>query len=183
MWLLSLLWAVFFGYWGYAATRVRQAQKAEAGGSRLVHEGLFALAFLLTLTSWLRLGPLGWRWLPPGAYAAGVAVAAAGMGFAAWARYHLGQYWSGRVTIKAGHRLIRSGPYALARHPIYTGILVGMVGTAVAVGEVRGIVAALLVLLAYARKIPLEERWLLDQFGPEYERYRREVRALIPGLW
>ena len=113
---------------GLVARRVQRTARAEAGASRLVHVGLLALAFALTLTGYLRLGPLAVRWVPfsPWLYAAGVAIAAAGMAFATWARLHLGAYWSGRVAIKAEHRLVRSGPYRLVRHPIYTGILVGV---------------------------------------------------------
>jgi protein-S-isoprenylcysteine O-methyltransferase Ste14 len=107
-------------------------------------------------------------------------VLVAGRGLAVWARRHLGSYWSGHLVIRADHRLIRSGPYAAVRHPIYAGLVLGMLGTAIAVGEWRGLLAVLLLVVAYLRKIRKEERWLLRDLGEEYARYRREVRAIIP---
>ena len=90
--------------------------------------------------------------------------------------------WSGHVTLKPGHRLLRTGPYALVRHPIYTGLLLAMTGTAVAVDRGRGVLAVLIAVETLWRKLRLEERWLTEEFGAEYGRYRREVKALVPGV-
>jgi protein-S-isoprenylcysteine O-methyltransferase Ste14 len=105
---------------------------------------------------------------------------ALGLGVAVWARRHLSTYWSGTITIKSEHRLIRTGPYARVRHPIYSGFIVGMVGTALALGELRGFLAVLILIIAYCRKIQIEEAWLLQRFGEEYRRYQRAVKALLP---
>ena len=105
-----------------------------------------------------------------------------GLGLAVWARVHLGKYWSGHVTLKAGHRLIRSGPYAFVRHPIYTGILTAMLGSAIAIDEYRGVLVLAIATETFVRKLLIEERWLTEEFGSEYERYRHEVKALIPGV-
>ena len=184
--LLTALWACLFGYWGLASTRTENTEHGQSPRSlsRLIHLAMFVAAFALTLTEFFRIGPLGERFLPESALFtwAGLALTALSIGFAIWARYHLGRFWSGVVTIKTGHQLIRSGPYAVARHPIYTGFACGMLGTAIAIGEWRGLLAFLLVFIAYLRKIPMEESLLLKQFGAEYERYRREVKALIPFL-
>src|SRR5262249_42528448 len=125
------------------------------------------------------------RFLPDSALLTtlGLLLTTVSISFAILARRQLGRYWSGTITIKADHRLIRSGPYMLSRHPIYTGIVFGMLGTAIAIGEWRGLLAFLLTLIAYARKIPLEERWLSEEFGGEYDDYRREVKALIPFIF
>ena len=112
---------------------------------------------------------------------AGVAIQAMGAALAIWARVLLGRNWSGIIDIKAGHQLIRSGPYRLVRHPIYTGLLVMYLGTAVVTGEwlaLPGVVAA---MLAYARKIGLEEAALEAAFGEEYAVYRRDTRPLVRG--
>ncbi len=98
------------------------------------------------------------------------------------ARRHLGRNWSGTVTLKEDHELIRTGPYRRARHPIYTGMLVGFIGSAISLGEVRGVVAVGLVIVAFLIKIRLEERWMTESFGDAYRRYRTEVKALIPYL-
>jgi protein-S-isoprenylcysteine O-methyltransferase Ste14 len=107
-------------------------------------------------------------------------IAAAGLLFAVWARRHLGRNWSGTVTLKLDHELIVTGPYALVRHPIYTGLLLGFSGSALAVGEWRGLVAVLIVILGLWRKLRVEERGMRQLFGDAYRRYESRVSALIP---
>jgi protein-S-isoprenylcysteine O-methyltransferase Ste14 len=87
------------------------------------------------------------------------------------------------VTIKRGHTIVRSGPYRRIRHPIYSGLLLAIAGTALARGEWRGPVALLIVVAALARKIRLEERWLGESFGAEYAEYRAMSWALLPWLY
>ena len=77
---------------------------------------------------------------------------------------------------------MNSGPYAIVRHPIYTGLLLALVGSALARGEWRGVLAVVIAFLALWRKLRLEERWMQEQFGPAYEAYRKRVAALIPFL-
>jgi protein-S-isoprenylcysteine O-methyltransferase Ste14 len=87
------------------------------------------------------------------------------------------------VTVKAGHTLIRGGPYAVVRHPIYSGLSLAVLGTALAVGELRGLLAVGLVAFGFWHKSLLEERFMREEFGAEYERYCRDVKALIPFVW
>ncbi len=100
--------------------------------------------------------------------------------FTVWARLHLGRNWSGTVTIKDGHELITSGPYALVRHPIYTGLLLAMLGSALALGDWRGVAAFALAAGALWRKLRVEESWMQQQFGDAYQAYSQRVAALIP---
>ncbi len=150
--------------------------------SRCIHLMLVGGAFALIAIPVFRLGPLGWHWLPkiPLTFFSGVAVLAASFAFAVWARDHLGSYWSGTITMKEKHELVQSGPYSFVRHPIYTGFIMGMTGTAIALGELRGILAVLLLIVAYLRKIRIEEKWLIAHFGQVYLDYRKNVKALIP---
>jgi protein-S-isoprenylcysteine O-methyltransferase Ste14 len=111
-----------------------------------------------------------------------ILLVAAGLLFAIWARVTLGRNWSGSVTVKEGHTLIRTGPYARIRHPIYTGILLAFVGTALAIGEWRGILAFLLVLLALIIKSCTEEDRMRATF-PDYDDYRRKTAALVPFVF
>jgi protein-S-isoprenylcysteine O-methyltransferase Ste14 len=83
------------------------------------------------------------------------------------------------VTLKEGHRLIRTGPYAHVRHPIYTGILLAMVGSAIAMDEPRAILAVAVMFVSFLRKLSKEEEWLTEEFGEEYLKYKREVRMLL----
>jgi protein-S-isoprenylcysteine O-methyltransferase Ste14 len=112
----------------------------------------------------------------------GAALTAAGLLFTVWARVHLGTNWSGTVTLKRGHELITSGPYAFVRHPIYTGLLLAFLGSALARDEWRGVLALALVALALWRKLRNEERWMREQFGDAYSAYSKRVAALVPRV-
>src|SRR5205814_7527021 len=104
------------------------------------------------------------------------------LAFSVWARVYLGGNWSAAVAVKADHELIRTGPYRYARHPIYTGILVALAGTALARGEWRGLVALAFAFLGLWRKLSLEEALLTEVFGAQYADYQANVPALIPFL-
>ena len=114
---------------------------------------------------------------------AGFVLTLAGCLFAVWARVTLGGNWSGRATVKADHQLIVSGPYSLARHPIYTGLLLAATGTALAHGEWRCVLGIALIVLAFAIKIGQEEKLMLQTFPHAYPQYRQRVKALIPGVF
>jgi protein-S-isoprenylcysteine O-methyltransferase Ste14 len=131
-----------------------------------------------------RLTWLDQRFLPPTmiAYWLGLIMLAVGIAFAVWARHDLGRNWSGTVTVKQDHELIRSGPYRLVRHPIYTGLLLAILGTAVAFGEWRGLLAFGLLTGSLLLKLRIEERFMGESFPDEYARYRAEVPALIPFI-
>ncbi len=112
----------------------------------------------------------------------GAAVTTAGLAFAVWARAYLGSNWSRSVTIKQDHQLIVSGPYAFVRHPIYTGILTGFLGTAIALAQVRGVIVLVMIGLVLWAKLRMEERWMRSQFGATYETYSNRVAALVPFI-
>ena len=181
---LSIIWLAFWIYWLVSALRTRsQSKRRESFTSRWLYWIVLAVAYGLLL-AWLppRYGMLTWRFLPNTVLFVwvGIAITLLGLGFAVWARVHLGQYWSGRVTIKAGHKLIQTGPYRIVRHPIYTGILLGLVGSAIAVGEVRALMAIVLAAVGIFFKIRVEEKFLLEEFGPAYLQYKKEVKTIIP---
>jgi len=102
---------------------------------------------------------------------------------AIWARRALGRNWSGEISIKVEHQLVRSGPYKLLRHPIYTGLLAMYAGAALVTGTWLAILGLAMAAFAYWRKIRLEEENLNVAFGAEYDAYRRETWALVPGLF
>jgi protein-S-isoprenylcysteine O-methyltransferase Ste14 len=110
----------------------------------------------------------------------GIAVCAAGLAFAIWARRTLGRNWSGAATIKEGHELITRGPYRFVRHPIYTGLLTGVAGTLIGSGKVRELVILAAAALAIWAKLSVEERLMLRQFPEAYPEYRRRTKAIIP---
>jgi protein-S-isoprenylcysteine O-methyltransferase Ste14 len=117
-----------------------------------------------------------------GAYAlAGITLL--GILFAWWARMHLGRLWSSAITRKEDHRVIETGPYALVRHPIYTGLILAIFATAAAQATVTGCLGAALVAFGLWIKARVEERFLTAELGVEvYDTYRRRVPMLVPFM-
>lgn len=180
--LIGAIWALWLIYWWLASHNVKAAARRESPLSRAGHAVPLVIAALLlalpTLPAGFLSGPVFRASLI--SYWIGAALTVIGLGFSVWARVHLGRNWSGVVTLKEEHELVRSGPYRLVRHPIYTGLLLGFAGSALALNQWRGWLAVLIVFLALWRKLRLEERWMTEQFGEAYPEYRRKVRALIP---
>ena len=182
--LIATLWIVWLAYWVVSAAAVKPTARSESVQSRLLY------SVPLWIGAWLLFGGadmpevLRTRFLPDTAAIAilGTAMTAAGLVFAVWARVILGSNWSGMVTVKEGHELVERGPYTLVRHPIYTGLIFGLLGTAIATGEWRGIVAIVLVIGSCWYKLRTEERMMRETFGAAYDDYARRVRALVPFL-
>jgi protein-S-isoprenylcysteine O-methyltransferase Ste14 len=180
----AVLWLAWLAYWIIAARNVKATQRRESLSSRLVTVVLTVLAAALLA---FRGQPLQWlnvRFLPQTmvAHWLGLLMVVVGLAFAVWARVHLGRNWSGTVTVKEGHELIRTGPYGLVRHPIYTGLLLAILGTAIAFGEWRGLLALVFLTVAFLFKLRREERFMSENFPNDYPRYRAEVPALIPFI-
>jgi protein-S-isoprenylcysteine O-methyltransferase Ste14 len=177
-------WYVFCAYWVVSSLRSKRTKTAEKTTDRIGTISVMVLAYLLLFSDVLRIGPLRLRFLPARPWLSGVGIflTSFGVAVAIWARYRLGEYWSARVTLKEDHRIIRTGPYAFVRHPIYTGMLVAAVGTAAVVGEWRGVVAVFLVFFTHSLKAKREESLLMTEFGAEYMEYRRGTGFLFPGI-
>jgi protein-S-isoprenylcysteine O-methyltransferase Ste14 len=112
----------------------------------------------------------------------GLVLFASGLGFAIWARVHIGRNWGAPMTRKDEPELVTSGPYHLVRHPIYSGILVAGVGTAVALSWVWLTVVALAgVYFLYSATV--EERYLTEQFPDAYPVYKRSTKMLVPFIF
>jgi protein-S-isoprenylcysteine O-methyltransferase Ste14 len=166
------------------ALRVKAVAWRESTWSRLVGLVPLVLAFWL-LAARSMPGWLGQRWAEPSwiLIGLGLTLVAAGLLLAVWARTALAGNWSGSVTLKEGHEIVRSGPYRLIRHPIYSGLLLALLGSALALGEWRGLVAVVLATGRSLWKIRLEERRLGEHFGAAYAEYRRTSWAMIPYVF
>ena len=148
---------------------------------------LFAPAIYLRQGRWRVGNPPGvlglhlWPYPPLAIGWALVALAALGIAFAWWARIYLGRLWSGSITRKEEHRVVDAGPYAIVRHPIYTGLLTAAVATALATGTLHAVLGAIILVVAYWMKARLEERFLREELGPDaYDSYRQRVPMLVP---
>jgi protein-S-isoprenylcysteine O-methyltransferase Ste14 len=112
----------------------------------------------------------------------GLAVLLAATGLTLWARFALGLMWSAAPAVREGHQLRTSGPYAITRHPIYTGLLGMMLGSLLLAGAGPWIVPFPVALILIEFKIRIEERFMTAEFPEEYPRYRKRVPQLVPGL-
>ena len=110
------------------------------------------------------------------------AVVLLGISFTWWARIHLGRFWSNAITRKEDHSIVDSGPYRLARHPIYAGLILAILATGAAVATAASLLGALLISFGEWQKARMEERFLTTELGEAYESYRRRVPMIVPFL-
>jgi protein-S-isoprenylcysteine O-methyltransferase Ste14 len=178
-----LLWIAFSVYWGIAGQNSAPDKSPESGTSKWFHQIVLLLALVVLLapipglTGWFL--PQQPHYLVP----LGAIIQAAFILLAVWARRHLGRNWSAAVRIGEDHELVRTGPYRLLRHPIYTAMLGMFVGTAIASSQYHALLGLAILVLAYVRKTRMEEQILHQTFGVEYDAYRRDTWALVPFLF
>jgi len=182
--LFHAMWISYLIYWWIMSRNVKVTVRTESLLSRLTRSVAIILAGLLLGLPKSSISFLDLRFLPSGNlyFWIGTIITADGLCFSVWARHYLGKNWSQAVTIKEDHKLITSGPYAIVRHPIYTGLLFGFTGTTIALGEWRGVISVALVFIVLLHKLNLEEKWLREQFGEPYEKYRQKVSAILPFI-
>jgi len=179
---VGLPWLIFLAYWFFAGLRVNRMVRREPMGGLFARIAVMCLAFYLLDRIDPRLGDLNARIFPPthALWVLGAALTWIGIGFAIWARYHLARFRSGSVALREDHQLIRTGPYSRIRHPIYTGILTAVLGTALADDRYQALVAFVLVLAGFIWKAGREEKLLESQFGPAFEDHRRHTGFFLP---
>jgi protein-S-isoprenylcysteine O-methyltransferase Ste14 len=179
------VWITFLIYWRIKAANTKSTQRLESATSGILRIITIFVAIVLLSTTWI---PLPWLYQPVWRvgfwpFWIGAAITVSGLLFSVWARGHLGRNWSSQVSIKEDHELITTGPYSVVRHPIYTGILVGFLGVAIAVSEMRGFVVLVLLFLMLWAKLRKEEQWMRSQFGETYATYVRRTAALVPYIF
>jgi protein-S-isoprenylcysteine O-methyltransferase Ste14 len=182
---IELCWVIFAVYWIVAAFAVKRTLEQQSRGQRALLLAVFLAVFLL-----LRRGGAPARYgnivlwsraFLSGALADGVVLA--GLIVALWARATLGGNWSATVTFKENHELIQRGPYRYVRHPIYSGALLMLLGTAIFYGRVFGFLALAIVFVGFWFKSRQEERLMTRHFPEAYPSYKARVRALIPFVF
>ena len=183
--LSQYLWAVLVVVWLIAAFRTKRTIRRQSSSSRLIQIGLVGAGAYLLFARYT-----GIHWLDrpaiPGTVniaASGFALIVFGVGFSIWARLTLGANWSGTITLKEDHALIRRGPYRIVRHPIYTGILAALIGSALERGLRSSLIALPLCGLGFGLKIVTEEQFMAQRFGETYLQYKQQVKALVPFLF
>jgi protein-S-isoprenylcysteine O-methyltransferase len=189
---ITIIWIVWWVYWGFSALyesmggKTKRVERRQPFLASRFQGALLVIALLLVITNILQqYYPLGVHLLPNSAFATylGIPIAAFGVGFSIWARRHLGSNWSATVTLKKEQTLIKTGPYAIVRHPIYSGISLGIVGSAIASNAASGIIAIAFIVMFSLLRISDEEKIMHERFGKRYEEYSRQVKAFIPWIW
>jgi len=182
---IALIWIVFLGWLFIPAIRkglpVKRVSSWYVKKSFLVF--FLAIIVIIAVTN-LYPGSLILRIIPDSdaAGVAGIALTLLGLSFSAWARIHLGKYWSSMVMIKEGHQLIKTGPYQYVRNPMYTGMLCAFFGAVIAIGLALAFLVFGIAALSVWVKITAEEEILKETFGEEYAQYKREVKRIIPFI-
>jgi len=183
--LIGAFWLLWALYWLVSARSLKPVRQREALTSRVTFIVVMLLAAALLRGGHHRLPWLQTQWIGGGRvrYWVAVALVVAGLSFSVWARRTLGGNWSGTVSLKVDHELVQTGPYRRIRHPIYTGLLLAVFGSALAAGRLYGVAAFLLVALALCWRLRVEERWMAGEFGQRYEAYGHSSWALIPFVF
>lgn len=178
-----LLWIAFIVYWWVSAIGVKKNIEgrswARGAGLRI----LFVVAIILILQASSSITPSGfWGYrFGYGTELAGAILCAAGIAFAIWARVHLGRDWSPTPSIKEGHELVTTGPYRFVRHPIYTGMILALFGSALVNGVVWFIVFVVFSVM-FLWRIPIEEGYMMRLFPDQYPEYKKRTKAIIPFI-
>ncbi len=172
----AVAWAAFWLYWLVAAFSMKRG-RVPWSRELAVRAAIAVIVGLL-----VRYGAFRQRERPDvWQDVVGIVCLAAGLGFAVWARRHIGPNWGMPMTQKDRPELVTSGPYHLVRHPIYSGILLAVIGTAVAL-NVTWLIGALLAGIYFVYSATVEERYLVEQFPDGYPTYKRSTKMLVPFL-
>lgn len=182
--IISVCWMLFAVIWLLAAFATKKSVYKESRAQRLRYTIPILFGGFLLAKGHRLSDPLNYRVIPHVEAVAwiGAVLCIAGLAFCIWARFTLGRNWSGVVTLKGGHELITSGPYALVRHPIYTGLLTMFVATVIVRGYVAGLIAMPFVFVSLWIKLRHEEKLMLTKFPNEYAAYQQRVKCLIPFI-
>jgi protein-S-isoprenylcysteine O-methyltransferase Ste14 len=180
---IIIFWIVLGLYWSAAALRGKRSAQREGLLSRMGYGILLSVGFLMVMG--IVPAPFSSLAFAPSVatYLAADAIAAAGLAVAIWARMTLGGNWSGSVDLKEDHSLVTDGPYAYARHPIYTGLLLMLLGTALSTASLGAFLGLVPSFASFWIKLSSEERLMEKHFRKEYPAYKQKVKALIPFVF
>jgi protein-S-isoprenylcysteine O-methyltransferase Ste14 len=183
--IIRVCWALFFIVWIAASISTKRAIYRESSARRARYSLLLVAAYFLLLNPNGLPHPFDRRLFPCTDTVAWVCAMSclAGLIFCVWARATLGRNWSGRVTLKENHELIERGPYRIVRHPIYTGLLVMYLATAILLGRMGALIFGVpLVFASFWIKLRDEEEIMLKQFPDQYAAYQQRTARIIPFL-
>lgn len=177
--LIGVLWFSFWIYWLVSAIGKKKVIKRANSGQRFT--------FIIFVIILLTLSHLPYFHVQPFTsnniiLTVGVILCALGLGFAVWARVHLGSNWNAEPSIQQGHELVTSGPYQWVRHPIYTGLIIALFGSTL-VGNAVWLVIFIALGFIFVWRIKTEEKFMMELFPQAYPEYKKRTKALFPFIW
>lgn len=191
--LLAVPWVLFFAYWTasmiYEAVtkKIKKVEKREPLAMLLLSRLFLYISIILIFANEAlqKYYPFGLKFLPESTFIMyfGFAVTFVGILFSIWGRIVLGNNWSADAELKSGQNLVQKGPYKIVRHLIYTGITLGIIGSAIAESDLAALFAVVLILIFSYLRIIYEEKMMKEKFGIEGDDYAKDVKRFIPFLW
>jgi protein-S-isoprenylcysteine O-methyltransferase Ste14 len=183
--IVAACWVALVLYWIVSGLRVRAPKRTVSLMFTVPNTLLLYMGFVLALMQRFDVAPLSTRLAPTADWFESIAtfLAVSGVAFSIWSRSVLGSSWSATVRVHADQRVVSNGPYAFVAHPIYTGISLALLGTALVGGTVGHALGFFLVVISFCLKARKEERLMCAEFGPAYADYRRGVKFMIPFVW
>ena len=180
----TICWWLFIAIWLVSAVSVKPTKERQDWSGKLFTFAFLTVTFLLLAgkITWLGINSRIWPYNKAMLYLA-YALTLAGLATLVWARFSLGTNWSATVTFREGHELVERGPYHFVRHPIYTGILLMVAGTATVLGNISGVLSLVICFLGHWWKLRREEALLTKHFPEAYPNYRLRTKALIPFIF
>jgi protein-S-isoprenylcysteine O-methyltransferase Ste14 len=181
---VSSLWILFGVVWIVSWLRTKPAQQKAPPVARLLYSTPILIGSYLIFADWSRFNWARAHILPRSVALdlGAIMLTTFGIGLAIWARFYLGTNWSSAVSVKVGHELVRTGPYRWVRHPIYCGLLLALVGTALQHDRLIGLAAVALFWLGFWIKSGMEEQFMRQTFGEQYAEYCKTTGGLMPKL-
>jgi len=179
---ISACWSIFLAVWIVASISTKPSIYRESRAQRLRYSLLLVVSYLLLVYGRRLPHPFDLRLIRCVDVLAwtGSLLCVGGLAFCIWARISIGRNWSGVVTLKEDHQLVEHGPYRWVRHPIYTGLLMMYLATAITLGHGAGFSGLLLAFASFWIKLNIEEKLMLKQFPDRYPTYQRRVKRIIP---
>jgi protein-S-isoprenylcysteine O-methyltransferase Ste14 len=174
----GLGWTGFWAYWFVAAFSMKSGHVPWSRGLPIRAAIAVMVIVLLRLRAFQHNDFNSNFWLAAG----GLVLFAVGLGFAVWARLHIGRNWGTPMSQKKDPQLVTSGPYRMVRHPIYSGILLAGIGTAMALTWF-GLIGVALAGVYFVYSATVEERYMTSQFPDGYPRYKRSTKMLLPFIF
>ena len=179
------MWSAIFIYWLISSFAVKKTIRRQPGSGRILYIICVLTAFTFLFGNYFSIDFLDKQVFPQTQIwrITGVIFCALGLAFSLTARIWLGENWSGRITVKENHELIQSGPYAVTRNPIYTGFLLAFIGCSMTLGQVKGYIGIIFLIVCILIKTFQEEMFMQEVFGGKFTAYKSKVRRLIPFIY